>query len=109
MANHSELKAELERKLGELLDRATEIEKELNEPGSSDWEEQAIETENNEALNEIGEVTNREIHDIKLALHRIESGHYGICSNCGQSIPHERLAAVPFSTTCIQCAAKIDR
>jgi DnaK suppressor protein len=107
MTGHAKLKAELENKLAELLAREAEIESELSAPGSSDWEEKAVELENSETLAEVGKVTNQEIHDIKLALNRIESGHYGICSNCGKAIPAERLAAVPFTTTCMQCASRM--
>jgi RNA polymerase-binding transcription factor DksA len=108
MSDHTKLKAELELKLSELLARETEIDSELNEPGSSDWEEQAAEIENNEALSEVGKVTTREIREIKLAISQIESGRYGVCSNCGKAISKERLSAVPFTTTCICCAAQMD-
>jgi RNA polymerase-binding transcription factor DksA len=109
MTSHSKLKAELELKLSELLAREAEIETELNEPGSSDWEEKAVEMENSEALTEVGKVTSQEIHEIKLAISRIESGHYGICSNCGKAISAERQSALPSTTTCIQCAARMER
>jgi DnaK suppressor protein len=106
MTSHSKLKAELEQKLKELLARETEIETALNAPGNSDWEEKAVEIENSDALAEVGKATDKEIQEIKLAIHRIESGHYGICSNCGKAIPKERLSVVPFATTCMQCAAR---
>ncbi len=37
------------------------------------------------------------------ALHRFEEGTYGICANCGQRIPLERLEALPQATLCIRC------
>ena len=104
MNRHSVLKASLEVKLQSLLERATEIENTLSAPGNSDWEDKAIETENNDALTGISTVTNLEIREIKLALSRIESGHYGVCSDCGVPISKERLAAIPYATTCIACA-----
>ncbi len=104
MNRHSDLKASLEVKLQSLLERATEIENALSAPGNSDWEDKAIEMENNDALTGISTVTNLEIREIKLALSRIESGHYGICSDCGIPISKERLDAIPYATTCIACA-----
>jgi len=40
------------------------------------------------------------------ALQEIEAGLYGICSECGSSIPPERLDALPSTTLCIQCKSK---
>jgi RNA polymerase-binding transcription factor DksA len=45
-----------------------------------------------------------EVRHIRDALKRIESGHYGICAQCGQSIGAARLTAVPTAVICVQCA-----
>jgi len=37
------------------------------------------------------------------ALKRIEDGTFGVCVNCGEPIAEERLAALPWATTCIDC------
>jgi len=34
---------------------------------------------------------------------KIEQGTYGICENCGATIPFERLKARPVTTMCINC------
>ena len=34
--------------------------------------------------------------EVQQALVRIENGTYGICTNCGQPIPEERLEAIPW-------------
>ena len=86
------------------MSRAADIENSLSNPGNSDWEENALESENDEVLAGVGDMTKNEIHEIKLALSLIESGSYGKCSSCGQEISKERLAAIPFATTCIHCA-----
>ena len=104
MSDHSVLQASLELKLKELLERASEIENVLSDPGDSDWEENAVEMENDESLAVIGDVTKREIEDIKLALSRIEAGRYGNCAECGTPIGKERLAALLFTSFCIRCA-----
>ena len=36
---------------------------------------------------------------------RISHGTYGVCERCGESIPLERLEALPYSTTCVACAS----
>lgn len=45
------------------------------------------------------------LKDIVAAFTRIESGKYGLCSNCGQPIEHKRLEALPTATLCINCEA----
>ena len=54
------------------------------------------------ALNEHAE---RELEDINRALHAIEEGSYGICVECGEDIPYERLEAVPATDRCIEHAS----
>jgi RNA polymerase-binding protein DksA len=41
--------------------------------------------------------------EIDAALHRIEDGTYGKCTNCGKEIAPERLEARPWATLCIDC------
>ncbi len=42
------------------------------------------------------------------ALSRIKTGKYGICESCGAAIPLERLDVLPYSTLCVECAAKFN-
>jgi DnaK suppressor protein len=42
------------------------------------------------------------------ALIRVKTGDYGICENCGAAIPMERLDVLPYSTLCVECAAKFN-
>ncbi len=37
------------------------------------------------------------------ALARLDAGTFGTCVRCGQPIPHERLAALPWAARCIEC------
>lgn len=46
----------------------------------------------------------REIRD---ALARLDAGTYGVCENCGQSIPEGRLEAVPYARYCVPCATRM--
>jgi DnaK suppressor protein len=41
------------------------------------------------------------------ALSRLQQGSYGICERCGKSIHPERLAVLPDSKTCVDCAQGI--
>lgn len=44
------------------------------------------------------------LDEVDQALQRYESDSYGICAQCGEPIPAERLAARPTAQTCLRCA-----
>lgn len=104
MAKYAAVKAALEAQLDELTRRGAEIEAGLSNPGSSDWSENAVESEDDEVLSRVGRVTKDEIQEIRLALNQIETGHYGTCTACGGEISKERMAVMPYATKCIRCA-----
>jgi DnaK suppressor protein len=103
MAKHAAVRASLQAQLDELIERAQEIEVALCTPGSSDWEENAIESEDDEVLASVSDTMRCEIAEIQLAIHLIDSGHYGICTKCQKAISPDRLAAIPYATRCIDC------
>ena len=41
---------------------------------------------------------------IEAALERIEAGTYGLCDDCGSTIPKTRLNAIPYTPFCVHCA-----
>lgn len=104
MTDTAEIKTWLEAKLRELRTRAVEIDDSLSEPGDDDWSEQAIESADDDVLEEVGDATMDEIRQIELALSQIKGGKYGTCTGCGRSIATERLKALPYATKCVKCA-----
>lgn len=104
MADQSEIRTELEAKLKELEARVNAVDNSLSKPGDADAEEDALSKVDDEVLNKIGSATLAELHEVRLALNRLDSGQYGICTTCGQQINPERLEALPFATTCVGCA-----
>ncbi len=40
------------------------------------------------------------------ALERMDEGGYGTCERCGTDIPVTRLEVLPYTTLCVECAAK---
>jgi len=46
------------------------------------------------------------LHDIDLALAKIEKGTYGICERCGDPIAPERLEAIPYARLDMKCKQK---
>lgn len=55
--------------------------------------------------NAIEQRRRRDIARIEAALQRLETGDYGYCTTCGESIAAERLAVDPAATLCLNCAA----
>jgi RNA polymerase-binding protein DksA len=45
------------------------------------------------------------LQSIDDALGRLAKGTYGTCRECGVGISHERLEALPWANTCIECQA----
>ena len=45
---------------------------------------------------------------LQVALERVNDGDYGVCSECGTSIPSRRLLAVPDATTCVACQDRLE-
>jgi len=100
-------KQALLKRLAELDTRLIEIEGELDEPISKDWEESAVEREDDEVLEALGQSGQEEIARIRAALKRIREGEYGICTRCGEDISEGRLDAVPAAPLCARCAGSI--
>ncbi len=92
----------------ELKTRIKHIKKSLTATRSKDWEEAAIEAENDEVLEGIYSESTAELIQVKFALKRIKSGDYGDCAECGDGINKKRLQIMPYTSLCIQCAQKLE-
>lgn len=104
MNPHSDRQAVLENRLKELNWKLVEIETALDETPSSDAEERAVEREDDEVLEGIGQASQTEIRMINAALARIGSGDYGVCTTCGETISDARLDLLPHTPFCKSCA-----
>lgn len=54
------------------------------------------------------EVDRARLHDIELAQQRMVDGLYGICADCGEGIPRERLLAQPTAIRCAACQTEAE-
>ncbi len=91
----------------ELTHRIEAIESDVQhkkEPVEKDFAEQVTQRENDEVLHAIDSEAHQTVMLIDAALARIEEGNYGVCTACGIEIPEKRLSAVPYATTCVNCA-----
>ncbi|RZA32510.1 MAG: TraR/DksA family transcriptional regulator [Lysobacteraceae bacterium] len=49
------------------------------------------------------------LHEIDVAIGKLESGGAGICESCGRDIPDARLLATPTVRLCIQCQEQLEK
>ena len=66
----------------------------------ADHASEMLDREVDESLEENAEQL---VHEIDVAVARIDAGTYGTCARCRQPIPEERLEAVPYATLCLDC------
>jgi len=105
MNEHEEIAKALMSRLSELRTHLAKVGHELHKPLPADSEEQAIELENQEALEVIEKTEITEINQIEAALKRISEGTYGTCAKCRGPIEPGRLKALPTAVTCVSCSA----
>lgn len=51
----------------------------------------------------------REAGEVAAALRRLPSPSYGLCADCENEIPFDRLMAEPWALRCIGCASRHER
>lgn len=106
MIDSKSAKSRMEAQLLELERRHSNIAEDLAEPLNADSSEQAIEKEDDAALEAQAALIAQEIGSVHRALARIDNGTYGECVRCGADISPQRLEARPEAALCIECAQK---
>lgn len=103
-ATLTDRRKQLEARKADLTARLHMIEEELDSHQSKDWEELAVEREEDEVLEGMGLSGQQELRMIDAALARMDDGDYGICTKCGKDISAERLDVLPYTPFCRDCA-----
>ena len=102
-------RASLHAERGRLLD---ELGEPIENPGQMTYGSQAaaatqvFEQQRDLALRERSRA---ELTRVDAALRALDQGTYGTCVSCGKPIAPERLEAIPWASTCIDCARKTGR
>jgi DnaK suppressor protein len=109
MPDLMKVRSSLEAQLAELEARRVRITEDLAEPLNADSGEQAVEMEDDDALEGQAALLAREIASVTRALGRIADGTYGECVRCGEEIAPARLEARPEAALCIDCARADER
>lgn len=88
------------------LERVTRNVRHEAEPLDKDFAEQAVQRENEEVVDALGNEARRELARVRDALRRMDEGSYGLCESCGEPIAEARLRALPHARMCADCAAR---
>lgn len=70
---------------------------------SADPTDQASDSADGDLALMLAQSDSEELSQVQAAVDRIGSGDFGVCEECGCAIPMERLRALPYATTCIDC------
>ncbi len=54
-------------------------------------------------------IEREQLEQIDKALERIDEGTYGLCQECQEPIPSERLEILPYALLCVHCQSKQER
>lgn len=103
-ASHEALREKLQQKKAELTSRLERISANLRRGYEADSKERAKQLEDNEVVDALGNEARTEIVKITAALQRMDTGEFGLCTECGMPIQAGRLNAYPYADECIECA-----
>ncbi len=92
----------------ELDIRLARIERDFQQPRNPDDDDRALERNNDEVLDDLGQQGEQELRAIDAALERIAAGSFGRCTHCGEPIAEARLEAVPLTPFCERCARELE-
>jgi len=97
----------LEKKRDELL-AATPVRTPAAEPGSKsgDWIDQSSQESDLHVRLALKQTDSKLLRAIEEAIHRLDQGTYGVCTDCENEIAPARLEAVPWTRVCIECKTK---
>jgi RNA polymerase-binding transcription factor len=106
MEVHPAVRQKLTERYAEILGRLVRIDRDANKPLDADFEEQAVERENDEVLVALDRSIRAELAQIEKTLARLDKGKYGVCEICGDPITPKRLEALPYAARCVFCEVK---
>jgi DnaK suppressor protein len=99
----------LETKKQEILalpDRSTEVDEALR---TGDWVDHSSQENDLHVNLALKQTDTKLLRAIEEALHRVETGTYGVCMDCEEPIANVRLDAVPWTRVCIECKQSQDK
>ena len=74
--------------------------------GDAGFSDRSHSTEERSRVISVVRALRSNLHDVELAIAKIDAGTYGACERCGNPIGTERLEAIPWALLCIDCKRK---
>jgi DnaK suppressor protein len=100
----------LQRRRRDILETAVAARKELralkNQERDPEFEENAQAELADYTLSSLLESQRTQLMLIDAAIRRMDEGVFGLCVECDEKIPFERLEALPFAIRCGDCATR---
>lgn len=99
----------LETKKQEILslpNRAIEVDEALR---TGDWVDHSSQENDLHVNLALKQTDTKLLRAIEEALQRVDTGTFGICTDCDEPIAHVRLDAVPWTRVCIDCKESQDK
>jgi DnaK suppressor protein len=81
---------------------------ELGTDGGGDSADRAAASLDRDIMVDSAARETKQIRDIEAALGKIDAGTYGVCDECGTTIPMARLEYMPNAQYCIACQEKLE-
>lgn len=95
-------------RLNESFILLTQEKNRTDKPLTQNLDDQSMSLENDQVIDELDRLDRIELLKIDNALTRIKNGTYGKCRICSEEIKPKRLSALPYATTCIECANELN-
>jgi RNA polymerase-binding transcription factor len=100
----------LEAELGEIAERLQSGAGDLTAaPVGGDFFDVAQDLEHQEQARLSASRLSERARRLRIALRRVLSGEYGVCTECATAISPTRLRAIPDTTTCVACQDRLER
>jgi DnaK suppressor protein len=77
--------------------------------GVSDFKDLAIEQSQADLRQAATDRAATELAEVNAAILRLQAGTYGLCLDCGDPIPQQRLIALPSSAFCASCQSSHEK
>lgn len=104
-----EIKEQLLARQKELVQRIDTTQEEEREETSGDSADWAQKYEDADIRDGLDDEAAEELEQVNEALAHLGAGQYGYCKTCGNEIGEARLKALPYATSCIDCAEAAEK
>jgi len=105
---YAALRGMLEERRREIQEKMRSLRESLPEETGVDAEEQSVNDFVRDVDFALMQMKSETLLKIDEALHRLEQGTYGLCTDCGRELTEARLQALPFADRCRDCQERYE-